>query len=111
MIADRLVSYIGLSELISDRAYPMMLPQKPTLPAVVYQLISSRRIGETAKLYQRRYQVTSWAPSYIEARLVADQVSNAVSDVVSEENITDIEVYEPVTDTWGVVLDFRLIEG
>jgi len=40
-----LIVYDLLKGTVSNRAYPLKMPDEPTLPSVVYQLVSSNKIG------------------------------------------------------------------
>lgn len=54
----------GVTALVGTRMYPRKLPQTPTLPALVYQRIDTRRGHDMAgadALPRPRMQVTCWA--------------------------------------------------
>lgn len=57
----------AVAALVGTRVYPMILPQNPTLPAVVYQEIRTEaRAAADGDTGQResRFQLTWWATSY-----------------------------------------------
>lgn len=64
--------------LIAARLYPDKLPQNATLPAVVYQEVSSVPIdhvhGAEGRLMRSRYQFTVWAST----RAVAKSIDEAI---------------------------------
>lgn len=54
----------GVAALVGARMHPRMLPQTPTLPAIVYQRIDTRRLHHLDGpdgLPRARMQVTCWA--------------------------------------------------
>lgn len=60
----RMTAHAGLAALVGTRVYPDQLPQNPTLPAVVYQRIDTRResaMGADAPIGFPLFQVTGWA--------------------------------------------------
>lgn len=74
----------AVSAIISTRCYPIVLPQNPTLPAVVYQVIS--RVDEadsTEKLLRWRVQIGCHAKTYDAAH---DLASKAISALEAYNN-------------------------
>lgn len=71
-----------VATLLGDRAYPVVLPQAPTLPAVTYQRIGGGiRVGSHAGdsgLTQARIQLDCWASSYLAAKELAAAVRRAL---------------------------------
>lgn len=59
---------LQIAALVGTRIYPLRLPQKPTLPAIVLQRISGVRFGAhlrgPAAIGRPRFQVDSWAQTY-----------------------------------------------
>lgn len=66
-----------LSELVSDRIYPLALPTDPTLPAITYRLVSSPRgMVQTGPSYIRpRYIWYCWGLTYDDAIAVATAIA------------------------------------
>lgn len=86
-IEEGLYSYLsgvaGLTALISNRIYPLVMPQNPTLPAISYQEISRLQphtMGDDPDLGRPRYQFTIWAASLASARAVAKQLKAALQN-------------------------------
>lgn len=80
-LVNRLENFSGLSALISKRVYPIVLKQGATIPAVVYQRISttaSQAHREAAALPMVRYQITSFGSTLLSAKAVAAQVRLAL---------------------------------
>lgn len=81
----RSVGHAGISGLISDRLYPMRLPEEATLPAVRFQQIGdalpllchddahSGNFDDTGALAQTRWQIDCYAETLTEAQLIGDE--------------------------------------
>lgn len=109
-----------VAALAGTRMYPRVLPQTPTLPAIVYQRIDTRRLHDMAGpdgLPRTRMQVTCWAADVAGAVAMAAAVrerldgfrgawgSEAVGAClcVGERDIDDPEARRA-----GVALDFLI---
>jgi hypothetical protein len=117
VIYSKLTGYAGLAALVGTRVYPIQLPQRPTLPAVTYQRISTlpihTRDNAHASLERPRFQFDCWGSSYAGARAVAQEMRNALAtfpqasnprvDVALMQN--EIDDYEPDIGRWRVILD------
>jgi len=117
-----LSSYAGLTALVGNRIYPLILPQGVTLPAVTYTQISGPRVhcmGSDPGLTHPRFQVSVWAESYSDMATVAAQVRAALQDysgtmggddgVVVQRIFLEDETdrnFEPNTKTFRRDLDF-----
>ncbi len=84
-IRDLLIKYLladsTIAGLVDTRIYPLRLPQKPTLPAIVVTGISNLPIEQLkgpASADEPRYQIDSWASTPD----VVDQVNAAVRSVL-----------------------------
>ena len=122
-IFTRLTGHSGLSALIDKRVFPGKLPQKYTLPAIVYQKITSPHLyshdGEAGLAFPR-FQVSCMADDPDEAEDVAIQVQAALSGYSDKELTTPVEAsfllneledYEPDTKIYRVIMDFRIWHG
>jgi len=125
VIEEALVSILAadgtVSGLVGTRIYPLVVPQNPTLPAVVYQRISGVREhthDEVGDLARPRFQFTSIATTYSAAKALANAVREAldnysatklsvVIDAIFVEN--EIDVFNLSEDqgdnTYGVLVD------
>lgn len=75
-----LSGYAGLSELVGDRIYPDVLPQKVTMPAVKHQRIDTPREyshSGDSNLAHPRFQFSGFALTKPAAKAVADQIRAA----------------------------------
>lgn len=80
LVYGRLTTYSGITAITSTRTYPMILPQRPTYPAVTYQKISNTEQKGTSTLRDSRYQLNLWATTYAEAHSLAAQVKAAFEE-------------------------------
>lgn len=77
----RLTTVSAVTALVSTRVYPNVLPQNPTLPAVVYQRIDERRetaMGSDPGVVRARVQVSAWAATFTAARGIGEEVRKAL---------------------------------
>lgn len=64
LLRDFVLADPTVAGLVGTRMWPVRLPQKPTLPALVYQRISGVRIENLrgpASAAEPRYQIDAWA--------------------------------------------------
>ena len=120
-----LTGYAGLSALVSNRVYPITIPQGKPLPCVTYQRIDTPRIlaqgdsGATGTLARIRIQFNSWAATLSEAMDIAYQLRAALNGKrgsmgTAPYNITarailvdnELQDYEPETQLYRVISDF-----
>jgi len=77
-IAAFLIADATIGGVVANRIYPMMMPQKVTLPCLTYQRISTPRIvthdssGATGDLTSPRFQFDAWAETQKEAKAISD---------------------------------------
>ena len=116
----------GLAEFLRDALgdgvgiHPSRLPDKPTLPALVYRVISN--VGEIShdggvELRNPRVQLDAWANRQAEAESLADAVTAALNGyrgVMGDVGYTaawrledSTDLYEQETGFYRVSLDFR----
>lgn len=101
----RLSNYSALAALVSDRIYPVHLPQDSALPAVVFQKVSGIPVPALVAdtdLIEARYQVTCIAESYDAAtgvKAVADQVRAALRRYKGTLDSTKIEDVQIIDET------------
>lgn len=119
-IRTTLLAHAGTLALIGTRAWFLLLPQNPTLPAVTVQQVSGTRhsaMGDDVGIAEGRMQVESWATTRTGVRALAEQVRDAlqrfrgtVSGTVINAVFLDAEmdVYEPGVTFWRVHQDYRV---
>ena len=112
----------GLSALVGTRIYPLLLPQEPTLPAVVYQRISTNPLGHSNDgpdhLVRVRMQFRCHAATLLAAKGVADAVRAALDgysgtmgtvDVKGVFRVDEGDDDEPETATFSVRADYYIM--
>lgn len=120
ILTARASTHSGLSALIgagsSCRFYPVLVPEKATLPAVSYQLISNP--GRTSRdgQSQQRWQMMAHAETYTAARAVAEQLKDAFEwsgtasageQVSSMYRVNELDLgYDEVLRRYRVLVDF-----
>jgi len=101
----------------SARIYPLKLPQKPTYPAVTYQVISSPRHHDMDVSYPR-IQYTAFARTYSQAkelagilRLHLQRLKGMLSGVAIKqiEYINEVEFYQDDVGIYYIPQDFKII--
>lgn len=112
----------GVSGLVGTRIYPLLLPQEPTLPALVYQRISTNPLGHSHDgpnhLTRVRMQLRCHGATLLAAKTLADAVRDAldgysgamgtvtVQSVFREDEGDDDE---PETGSWSVRADYMIV--
>lgn len=125
MIEQGLVTYLlgqaGVSALIGNRLHDLVLPQSPTLPAIVWQRIGGAehdvaQDGPT-KLVSARFQFSCWARTLLEAAQLAEALRLALhgyqgpmgSDTAHAVFLMDDrDLFDAETGLRRRVLDFRI---
>lgn len=112
-LLNRMLNFAPLNTLVGFRIYPLILPQKPTMPAITYQQISATpysTINQASGLALYRVQLSCYGNTYNEAKAVSKQVLSALQrftgeglqDVAIENEFDD---YEQDTKLYKVVID------
>lgn len=76
-----LAANVGVSALVGARIYPLILPQRVTLPAIRYQVISTipqPTHNGASGLRQYRIQLSVHATTYSSAQAVAEALYTAL---------------------------------
>ena len=104
-----------VAAMVGTRVYPMMLPQAPTFPAIVYQRISTvpDMLVEGPGFAPIRMQLSMWATTFGGARTLADAVVTALhgyhgGELRLSRLINLLDDYEPDTKLFRVIADFRV---
>ena len=111
-LRDHLAADSGLSGTIGTRIFPLLMPQEPTLPALVYTRISGPRDNThdgPSGLVSTRIQISCWATSYKTAKQTADLVRLALADFEKSTLDNELDFYEPDTKLFSVPLDFMIL--
>lgn len=90
VIVSELKAHSGLAALVGTRVYPSPLPQRPTLPAVTYQRISTlpiqSRDSAAAGFERTRFQFDVWASDVSGRSSVATELRNALATIRQASN-------------------------
>lgn len=116
-----LTGYAGLTALVGARAYPLLLPQNCTLPAVTYQRITTPREYSHAGpsgIASPTFQFNVWDSDILRAKQVAEQVRGALHGArnttvagVKIGGVTCVDEgdsYDQNSNAIGVQLDFEI---
>lgn len=114
MVFQKLTTDPGLSALIAERAYPLVLPQAPTMPALTYRKISDTGLAQTAAVHRDRYQITVYALTYLAAQAVAAALQNALenwtsANIRSALKVNHVDIYDDDTKLFIVITDYLLV--
>lgn len=119
-IYGRLAAVSGVTDIVSTRIYPSLLPQGATLPAVTYRRVSGvpeRAMGSDAGVARVRMEVDAWASSYSGVKALRDAVVAALkrfTGTVSGETIdatyqlNELDRYEDDLKIHRVMMDFEV---
>lgn len=84
-LEEGLVAYLtgvpGIAAQVGSRIYPAPAPEDVTYPLIVYQRISTvrvRSLNGPAQLAKARVQINAHAATYSAAKLLADEIRNAL---------------------------------
>lgn len=109
-----------ITTLVSDRIYPVVLPQGVSYPALTYLKVSGPVLHDVDIAYPR-FQLSSWSESYAEAKQLAAAVKEVlqrfkgimgnapgvkVSQVVFEN---ELDLYDPETGVHHIPSDYTII--
>ena len=103
-ISSVLSTSTGMNDLISQRYYPVNLPQNPTYPALTYTMIAGDEHHDFEVGFPR-FQFSCWANTYAQAKAVAKEVKQMFQrrnePIGGTSGCRIIQgVYENETDLW-----------
>lgn len=110
----------GVSALVRDRVFSEILPQRPTMPAVTFTLVSGDRdiaIDGWHGASAQRVQVDAWASSRAGAAELGAAVLGILAghsgaaggfEVMGVMLVLERWDYEPETKLWRVMQDFEV---
>lgn len=71
-----------ITDLVDDRIFPIVIPEKTDYPCISYQSISDRDIttmnNDLPTLNFKRLQINIWSKSYLECKDLESKVRNAI---------------------------------
>mgnify|MGYP006921298104 CR=1 FL=1 len=102
--------YNALDGLASGRVYPLVIPEKGTVPAIVYSRIAStpeNTLEGGATIDQIRFQVDTYAKTYAEAKTLANSVRGVMESASFKGTLqTDQDLFEPDVKLYRVTQDY-----
>lgn len=113
-----LLADASIAAAVGTRVYPIALPQKPTLPAIRYNTISSFETSSTPGvrgLIRPRIQFDSYGTTYAAARALAELLRDRLSNyrgaagsatVQGAFFVNESEVFDPEQKAYKVMQDF-----
>jgi hypothetical protein len=118
LVYGRLTGNSEVAALVGTRVYPLHLPQAPTYPAIAYSRISTVEAhthDRAGGLSESRLQVDCLAANYAGARALAGAVRGALDGWVDRDNNimaclleNEFDLYDDLTETFRVIIDFML---
>lgn len=118
----RLSGFGAISSLVAARIYPVMLPQNPTYPAVVYSFVSGAPVsamGADVGFTRKRTRVAAWSKTYLEMTQLADAIRQClerwrgtVNGVVIQDTYVDnasLDLYDDISRVYYRPLDFMIV--
>ncbi len=109
-----------LANAVGSRIYPLMSPERPTYPLVVYQRMARtpvRAMRSDSALVGHAYQLTAWSRSYTSSRDVGELVRNAVQDKSGTFAGVDVQrvfvddaraIFDPTSQAFGFIVEVTI---
>lgn len=103
----------GVDAIIAGRIFPLLRPQGESLPALVYERISTDPVNSlqgSSGLDGVQLRLTSWAPSYKTAQQLATAVRAAMAAAPGFKSVYQAQQdsYDKDVGQYGVVQEYRL---
>lgn len=102
----------GVSHEVGDRIYPIVMPQKPVLPAVTYQRTSSEKINDLdgyCDLEKVHIMINAWGLTYDVVKRISVAIHNAINVEQTKFRailVNRLDGYDPDTGLYVVSQDF-----
>ncbi len=98
--------------LVSERIYPLIMPQDCTKPALVYTVVNdgdNKGLEGCISSYDTRFQVDVYATSYLAAKNIKNEVKSALYAFSSyPEGLNSRDGFEEDTELFRQIIDFTL---
>lgn len=111
---DALRNDSGVAALVSQRIYPLQLPQTPTYEAISYERVSNTPQNGSTNMRRTRWSISCWAATYGEAHTLANAVKAAMEDyrggdikLAMVEN--EIDDYDDDAEVYRTIVDVMLV--
>ncbi len=100
----------ALKGLVSNRCYPLLMPENPSYTSIIYTRISStpeNTLNGGATIDLVRFQIDSYAETYSAARTLAASVRTAMEAAAFKGLLqTDEDFFEPDVTIYRVTQDY-----
>lgn len=108
------LGHSSITALVSDRVYPLLVPQGAAMPAITWQHIGGVPMndlsGGDGDMLNYRVQINCWADTYLAAQALAEAVrarlQTAASSFKAVPLLVPQDVYEESPKRFGVYMDF-----
>ncbi|MBU1567715.1 MAG: DUF3168 domain-containing protein [Proteobacteria bacterium] len=101
-----------LDSLVSNRCYPVVAPDNPTRPYIIYQVITNVPnvlLDGPGGLERRRMQIDIWAETYASQKSLEAQVFSAMAAATfSNIPLMAQDSYEPETKLFRSIMEFSI---
>lgn len=107
----RLISDSGVSGLVGSRVYPRYAPQNVLCPYLVYgEVVGVDKTCLFGVPYQEeiRFQIDCWSLTYSGVKAMKVAVKNALVGFMRCHDLITIDSYEPDTQLYREIIDFKL---
>jgi hypothetical protein len=103
---------------ITTRCYPVMIPQSPVYPLILYTKISGMRdhaLEGPSGMAHPRFQIEAWAETYDEAKGLSEAIRSALDGYTGTSDSTYIgsclldserDIYESEIDVFRILQDY-----
>ena len=103
---------------ITTRCYPVIIPQNPTCPLILFTKITGHRdhhLSGPSGVAHPRFQIEAWAETYAGAKELADAIREALDGYSGTAKSTAIhsclidserDVYESEIEVYRVIQDY-----
>lgn len=103
-----------LKNLSGNRVYPLVMPQNPTLPAIVYSRVSINpfnRLEGGSSIDQIRMQIDVYASTYSAVKSLAESVRTAMEAASFKATLQlEQDFFEPNLNIYQVTQDYYVWE-
>ena len=102
---------------VSQRVYPLLLPQNPTYPAISYARVSNTGQNGTSNRRESRYQINCWGRTYAEVVSLSTAVKAALEEYHDADQtpgiswvrvVNEIDDYDSEVDIFRIIVDVIL---
>ena len=100
-----------IAAVASNRVYPLVMPQDPTLPAITYERISGAKVNGLdgyLGMDNPHIMLNVWATRYDTAKELAEDVHDCMNKVTAFRAllINDMDGYDPDTGLFVISQDY-----